>query len=111
MVAPLHSPRRFAPLVPEPMDRLDTPDASPKVDWLWHGLIARGNITLFTSQWKAGKTTLLTGLLQTFAGGGSVPWGRLAAMLGAVLVVGLLAAGAAVVASVRTPIVQGLRRE
>ncbi len=28
------------------------------------------NITLFTSRWKAGKTTLITGLLQQFATGG-----------------------------------------
>ena len=40
-------------------------------DWLWHGLIARRNVTLFTSQWKAGKTTLVTGLLQQFATGGT----------------------------------------
>jgi hypothetical protein len=44
-------------------------------------------------------------------GGESVPWQRLALMLGAVLVVGLAAAGAAVIASVRTPIVEGLRQE
>ena len=71
MSTPQLHPRRFAPLVPEPMDRLDTPDVSPTVDWLWHGLIARGNITLFTSHWKAGKTTLVTGLLQSFAKGGT----------------------------------------
>jgi hypothetical protein len=41
----------------------------------------------------------------------SVPWQRLGWMLGAVLAAGLLAAAAAVVASVRTPIVEGLRRE
>jgi putative ABC transport system permease protein len=59
----------------------------------------------------AGVVAALIAVAPHVAGGGSVPWGRLAAMLGAVLVVGLLAAGAAVVASVRTPIVQGLRRE
>jgi ABC-type antimicrobial peptide transport system permease subunit len=59
----------------------------------------------------AGVLAALIAIAPHVAGGGSVPWGRLAAMLGAVLVVGLLAAGAAVVASVRTPIVQGLRRE
>jgi hypothetical protein len=32
--------------------------------WLWDGYLAPGNITLLTSRWKAGKTTLLTGLLQ-----------------------------------------------
>lgn len=33
------------------------------VDWLWHGLVASGNVTLLTSMWKAGKTTLLSLLL------------------------------------------------
>ncbi|HEX3149275.1 MAG TPA: AAA family ATPase [Gemmataceae bacterium] len=58
-------------LVSEYMDQLDTAAEPIAVDWLWHGLIARGNITLFTSQWKAGKTTLMTGLLQQFAAGGT----------------------------------------
>jgi hypothetical protein len=61
----------LAPLVPEPMDQLDTPAAPATIDWLWHGLIARRNVTLFTSQWKAGKTTLMTGLLQQFGTGGT----------------------------------------
>src|SRR5207248_11677263 len=59
-----------APLVPILMNRLDTPAAPSTIEWLWHGLIARGNVTLFTSQWKAGKTTLITALLQQFAAGG-----------------------------------------
>src|SRR5438105_2882616 len=58
------------PLVPDFMDRLDSPTVASTTDWLWHGYIARRNITLFTSQWKAGKTTLITGLLQQFANGG-----------------------------------------
>ena len=38
------------------------------VDWFWQGYLAAGNITLLTSQWKAGKTTLLAILLiQTLA--------------------------------------------
>lgn len=57
----------FAPL---PMDQLETPTSSPVTDWLWYGLIARRNLTLLTSQWKAGKTTLITGLLQQFATAG-----------------------------------------
>jgi RecA-family ATPase len=52
------------------MTQVDDPEATPDADWLWHGYIARGNVTLFTSQWKTGKTTLLTGLLQRMAGGG-----------------------------------------
>jgi len=53
------------------MTELDVPEKEPTTDWLWHGYIARGNLTLFTSQWKAGKTTLITGLLQHLAAGGA----------------------------------------
>jgi len=59
----------------------------------------------------AGVIAALIAVAPHVASGGSVPWGRLALLLGAVLAVGLIAAGAAVAASVRTPIVQGLRRE
>src|SRR5437879_3072299 len=31
--------------------------------WLWHGYLAPGSVTLLTSQWKSGKTTLLSVLL------------------------------------------------
>jgi len=54
-----------------PMDKLDQLPASSPTDWLWHGYIARGNLTLLTSLWKAGKTTLVTGLLQHLADGQS----------------------------------------
>lgn len=39
-------------------------------DWLWHGYLARGSITLLTSLWKAGKTTLLSVLLSKMRTGG-----------------------------------------
>ena len=42
----------------------------PALDWIWHGYLARGNLTLLTSLWKAGKTTLVAGLLQKLAAGG-----------------------------------------
>ena len=64
MVAFSHHPGSPAPFVPEVMDRLDPPAAPSTVPWLWHGLVARGKVTLLTSVWKAGKTTLLTGLLR-----------------------------------------------
>ena len=38
----------------------DLPDS---VAWLWEGYLAPGNITLLTSQWKSGKTTLMSILL------------------------------------------------
>ncbi len=38
-------------------------------DWIWPGFISRGNLTLLTSMWKAGKTTLLAHLLSRRASG------------------------------------------
>jgi hypothetical protein len=61
------SPNSFATL---PMDQLDAAGINPPIDWLWNGYLARGSLTLLTSLWKAGKTTLLTGLLQRLADGG-----------------------------------------
>jgi hypothetical protein len=40
--------------------------------WLWHGYLAAGNITLLTSQWKSGKTTLVAVLLAKIAQGGQL---------------------------------------
>ncbi len=61
------SPNSFASL---PMDQLAVSGIIPPADWLWHGYLARGNLTLLTSLWKAGKTTLLAGLLQRLGSGG-----------------------------------------
>lgn len=44
----------------------------PAVDWLWHGYLAAGSVTLLTSQWKTGKTTLLSVLLTRMAAGGTL---------------------------------------
>jgi hypothetical protein len=38
--------------------------------WLWRGYLVRGAVTLLTSQWKSGKTTLLALLLNRLRGGG-----------------------------------------
>jgi hypothetical protein len=46
--------------------------ASPDTSWLWHGFLARGAITLLTSQWKSGKTTLVSVLLSKLQGGGEL---------------------------------------
>jgi predicted ATP-dependent serine protease len=43
--------------------------AAEKVDWIWEGYLARGAMTLLTSQWKAGKTTLVSVLLKRLATG------------------------------------------
>jgi len=46
-----------------------TQTASP---WLWQGYVARGNVTLLTSQWKSGKTTLVAVLLARLKAGGEL---------------------------------------
>lgn len=46
--------------------------SQPQVDWIWQGYLARGAMTLLTSQWKAGKTTLLSVLLARLAGDGQL---------------------------------------
>ena len=40
--------------------------------WLWHGYIGPGKVTLLTSQWKSGKTTLLSLLLARMRQGGTL---------------------------------------
>ena len=39
------------------------------VEWLWPGYLARGHITVLTSPWKSGKTTLLVELLRAMGQG------------------------------------------
>src|SRR5947209_3230475 len=41
------------------------------VAWLWQGYLAPGNVTLLTSQWKCGKTTLVSVLLARLKTGGT----------------------------------------
>jgi hypothetical protein len=48
----------------------DTP--ATQLRWLWQGYLAAGNVTLLTSQWKSGKTTLLAVLLSRLAQGGKL---------------------------------------
>lgn len=52
-----------------PMDQLAPASGDPGTDWVWDGLLARGDIGLLTGVWKTGKTTLLTGLLRAAGGG------------------------------------------
>src|SRR5262245_12817031 len=40
--------------------------------WQWHGYLVQGGITLLTSQWKSGKTTLVSVLLARMKAGGSL---------------------------------------
>jgi archaellum biogenesis ATPase FlaH len=41
-----------------------TIDKTP-IDWIWEGFLAKGQITLFSSLWKTGKTTLTCWLLKS----------------------------------------------
>ncbi|MFL5241073.1 MAG: AAA family ATPase [Gemmataceae bacterium] len=53
---------------------LDFPAVAPAtpITWLWQGYLATGNVTLLTSQWKTGKTTLLSLLLDRMRTGGAL---------------------------------------
>src|SRR5260370_40792287 len=62
-----------------PMISSSTGQPSPTGAWVWDGYLAPGNITLLTSRWKTGKTTLLTGLLRGMAKGETFLGPRLAA--------------------------------
>jgi hypothetical protein len=43
-----------------------------RTDWLWHGYLAPGCMTMLTGQWKLGKTTMLAVLLGRMATGGQL---------------------------------------
>src|SRR5437016_2312248 len=45
-------------------------DSTGVMDWIWKGYIAGGNVTLLTSLWKSGKTTLMSVLLGRLGTGG-----------------------------------------
>jgi hypothetical protein len=45
---------------------------APDRRWLWHGYLLPGAVTLLTSQWKSGKTTLASILLSRPKGGGQL---------------------------------------
>jgi hypothetical protein len=52
----------------------DEPADSPSAaaSWLWDGYLGPGKVTLLTSQWKSGKTTLLSVLLSRMSAGGEL---------------------------------------
>jgi hypothetical protein len=43
-----------------------------RTDWLWKGYLAPGCMTMFTGQWKLGKTTLIALLLSRMGTGGEL---------------------------------------
>jgi hypothetical protein len=72
------------PLTPLWLDDLRTA-AEGHTDWLWHGYLTPGNVTLLTSQWKSGKTTLVSVLLAKLRDGGTLAGRPLAAGKAAVV--------------------------
>ena len=56
-------------LHPYPVESVLVESIPEPSDWLWNGYLRPGDITLLTSQWKTGKTTLLAGLLGSFGTG------------------------------------------
>ena len=68
------------PGVPDPLwyDELRQ-TAATELRWVWAGYLAAGAVTLLTSRWKAGKTTLLSVLFAKMAAGGEVGGSAVAA--------------------------------
>ncbi len=46
--------------------------AAAEPSWVWRGYLAHGNVTLLTSQWKTGKSTLVSVLLAKRRSGGAL---------------------------------------
>jgi hypothetical protein len=67
--APIEGDRAQNEFSPIPASQLGNED---QIDWLWHGWLARGYITLLVGLWKAGKSTLLAHLLHAFADCGDI---------------------------------------
>ena len=68
-LAPAETPTRYSmpPLLWGPAGLAA---AAKPLAWLWQGFLAPGAVTLMTSQWKAGKTTLASVLLARMQTGG-----------------------------------------
>lgn len=65
-----HLPEAKPEVFPEPIPATKLEHTSGVEKWLWHGYLAPGSITLLSSLWKAGKTTLLTHMLKNLETGG-----------------------------------------
>ncbi len=74
-------------------------------------LVLAENAFLLLLGLAAGVLAALASVAPHVAGGASVPWARLALMLGGVLVVGFCVAAAATAGILRVPVVPALRRE
>jgi hypothetical protein len=77
---PCAAPAAPAPRPPSAADLLGRALTARELDgqpltapgWLWHGYLGPGKITLLTSQWKSGKTTLVSLLLARMQQGGQL---------------------------------------
>jgi hypothetical protein len=86
---PLAAKRIEAPMLPSPcapgptglaphppafraLDLAELRAGRAAADWLWHGYVAAGGVTLLTSPWKAGQTTLTAVLLARLGAGGTL---------------------------------------
>src|SRR6202007_2157095 len=75
--AALDASRPFAALAAGPLGRVIPAGdlnqrRSPPPIWLWQGYLSPGKVTLLTSQWKSGKTTLVSLLLARMQQGGQL---------------------------------------
>jgi hypothetical protein len=57
------------PSFPPPVPASELAPGGATAAWLWRGYLARGSITLLTSLWKAGKSTLLAHLARCMGRG------------------------------------------
>jgi hypothetical protein len=57
------------PAFADPIPASQLSASGTATDWLWRGYLARGSITLLTSLWKAGKSTLLAHLVDAMGQG------------------------------------------
>jgi hypothetical protein len=69
--APIPTPSASPPVLLWGTDSLRA-DSQAAIPWLWHGYLAPGALTLLTSQWKSGKTTLVSVLLAKLRAGGAL---------------------------------------
>jgi hypothetical protein len=69
--APVFGEARIERYVPQSLADLKA-RARGTLDWLWHGYLAPRNLTLLTSLWKAGKSTLIALLLARMKTGGTL---------------------------------------
>jgi hypothetical protein len=69
------SPDRFPSVTHIDLQSAGQPDKR----WLWHGYLAPGEVTLLTSQWKSGKSTLISALIARLKSGGQLGGRSLAA--------------------------------